>query len=89
MSMEWITPFDASISEPVNFTLFTVTPTVPSSDSSAPSTDPSAIERSQTRMVAMKTYQACVREYYDNVPYKSDAYMLGFLDAVAFMFNKN
>jgi hypothetical protein len=43
----------------------------------------------RTKMVTMKTYQACVGEYYDNVPHKSDAYMLGFLDAVAFMFNKN
>ena len=36
----------------------------------------------------MKTYEECVREYDDNVPHRSDAYMLGFLDAIAFMFNK-
>ena len=39
-------------------------------------------------MGLMKTYQECVREYDDKVPHRSDAYMLGFLDAIAFMFNK-
>jgi len=35
----------------------------------------------------MKTYQECVREYDDNIPHKSDLYMGGFLDAIAFIFN--
>ena len=37
----------------------------------------------------MKTYQECIREYDDKVAHRSDAYMLGFLDAIAFIFNKN
>jgi len=37
----------------------------------------------------MKTYQECVREYDDKVPHRFDAYMLGFLDVIAFIFNKN
>jgi hypothetical protein len=37
----------------------------------------------------MKTYQECIKEYDDRVPHKSDAYMLGFLDAIAFRFGKN
>ena len=40
-------------------------------------------------MGLMKTYQECVREYDDKVPHRSDAYMLGFLDAIAYIFNKN
>jgi hypothetical protein len=36
----------------------------------------------------MKTYQECVKEYDDNIPHKTDVYMVGFLDAVAFVFNK-
>jgi hypothetical protein len=34
----------------------------------------------------MKTYQECVKEYDDNIPHKTDVYMVGFLDAVAFVF---
>ncbi len=37
----------------------------------------------------MKTYQECVREYDDSIPHKPDLYMLGFLDAVAFIFDKD
>ena len=37
----------------------------------------------------MKTYQECLREYDDKIPHRSDSYMLGFLDAIAFIFNKN
>jgi hypothetical protein len=40
----------------------------------------------------MKSYQECVREYddYDDkIPHRSDSYMLGFLDAITFIFNKN
>ena len=37
----------------------------------------------------MKTYQECLREYDDKIPHRSDFYMLGFLDAIAFIFNKN
>jgi hypothetical protein len=36
----------------------------------------------------MKTYQECVNEYDDNIPHKTDVYMVGFLDAVAFVFGK-
>jgi hypothetical protein len=36
----------------------------------------------------MKTYQECVKEYDDNIPHKTDVYMVGFLDAVAFVFGK-
>jgi len=37
----------------------------------------------------MKTYQECIKEYDDRIPHKADVYMLGFLDAVAFIFDKN
>jgi hypothetical protein len=37
----------------------------------------------------MRTYQDCIKEYDDNVPHRSDVYMLGFLDAIAFIFNKD
>jgi len=37
----------------------------------------------------MKTYQECVREFDDNIPHKADLYMLGFLDAVAFIFDED
>ena len=47
------------------------------------------LERQKTKVGLMKTYQECVREYDDKVPHRSDAYMLGFLDAIAFIFNKN
>jgi hypothetical protein len=36
----------------------------------------------------MKTYQECVKEYDDKIPHRSDAYMLGFLDTIAFIFNR-
>ena len=37
----------------------------------------------------MKTYQECLREYDDKIPHRFDSYVLGFLDAIAFIFNKN
>jgi hypothetical protein len=37
----------------------------------------------------MKIYQDCIREYDDKITHRSDAYMLGFLDTIAFMFNKS
>ena len=37
----------------------------------------------------MKTYQECVKEYDDKIPHRSDAYMLGVLDTIAFMFSKS
>ena len=37
----------------------------------------------------MKTYQECIKEYDDRVPHRADVYMLGFLDAVAFIFGKS
>jgi hypothetical protein len=37
----------------------------------------------------MKTYQECVREYDDGIPHRADLYMLGFLDAIAFVFDKH
>ncbi len=37
----------------------------------------------------MKTYQECIKEYDDRVPHRADVYMLGFLDAMAFIFDKN
>jgi hypothetical protein len=37
----------------------------------------------------MKTYQDCIKEYDDAVAHRSDVYMLGFLDAVAFIFSKD
>ena len=37
----------------------------------------------------MKTYQECVKEYDAKIPHRSDAYMLGFLDTIAFIFNKS
>ncbi len=43
---------------------------------------------SQTKSDAMKTYQECVKECDDNIPHKTDVYMGGFLDAIAFVFNK-
>jgi hypothetical protein len=36
----------------------------------------------------MKTYQECVREYDDSIAHRADLYMLGFLDAIAFVFDK-
>jgi hypothetical protein len=38
---------------------------------------------------AMRTYQDCIKEYDDKVAHRSDAYMLGLLDAIAFIFNKD
>jgi hypothetical protein len=37
----------------------------------------------------MKTYQECVKELDDNIPHKADVYMSGFLDAIAFIFDKS
>jgi hypothetical protein len=37
----------------------------------------------------MKTYLECLREYDDSIPHKPDVYMLGFLDAIAFVFDKS
>jgi hypothetical protein len=37
----------------------------------------------------MRTYQDCIKEYDDKVAHRSDAYMLGLLDAIAFIFNKD
>jgi len=37
----------------------------------------------------MKTYQDCVREYDDSIPHRADLYMLGYLDAIAFVFDKH
>jgi len=37
----------------------------------------------------MKTYQECVREYDDRIPHRADLYMRGFLDAIAFVFDKH
>jgi hypothetical protein len=37
----------------------------------------------------MKTYQDCVREFDDRIPYQADLYMGGFLDAVAFIFDRD
>jgi len=30
-----------------------------------------------------------LREYDDKIPHRSNSYMLGFLDAIAFIFNMN
>jgi hypothetical protein len=38
---------------------------------------------------AMKTYQECVRELDDRIPHQPDPYIGGFLDAIAFAFDKN
>ena len=37
----------------------------------------------------MKTYQECVREYDDSIPHRAELYMRGFLDAIAFVFDKH
>ncbi|MGO9172772.1 MAG: hypothetical protein ACLP7P_12510 [Rhodomicrobium sp.] len=37
----------------------------------------------------MKTYQECIKEYDDRIPHRADVYMLGFLDAIAFIFGKD
>jgi len=37
----------------------------------------------------MKSYQECVREYDDSIPHRADLYMRGFLDAIAFVFDKH
>lgn len=37
----------------------------------------------------MKTYRDCIREFDDGVAHRSDVYMLGFLDAIAFIFGKD
>jgi hypothetical protein len=37
----------------------------------------------------MKTYQDCVQEYDASIPHKADLYMLGFLNAIAFIFDKD
>jgi hypothetical protein len=37
----------------------------------------------------MRTFQECVKAYDDNIPHKPDVYMLGFVDAVAFIFGKS
>ena len=37
----------------------------------------------------MKTYQECIREYDDHIPHKADLYLWGFLEAVAFIFEKD
>jgi hypothetical protein len=36
----------------------------------------------------MKTYQECIKEYDDRIPHRADVYMLGFIDAIAFLFDK-
>jgi len=36
----------------------------------------------------MRTYQDCIKHSDDKVAHRSDAYMLGLLDATAFIFNK-
>jgi hypothetical protein len=43
----------------------------------------------QNKIRQMKTYQECVQEYDEKIPHRSDAYMLGFLDTIAFIFNKS
>lgn len=37
----------------------------------------------------MKTYQESIREYDDSVPHRADLYMRGFLDAIAFVFDRH
>ena len=37
----------------------------------------------------MKTYQDCVREFDDRIPHQADLYMRGFLDAIAFVFDRH
>jgi hypothetical protein len=37
----------------------------------------------------MKTYAECVKEYDDRVAHRPDIYMIGFIDAIAFIFGKN
>ncbi len=37
----------------------------------------------------MKTYQECIREYDDNIPHKADLFLSGYLDAIAFIFEKD
>jgi len=37
----------------------------------------------------MKTYQESIREYDDSIPHRADLYMWGFLDAIAFVFDKH
>ena len=37
----------------------------------------------------MKSYQECIREYDDNIPHKADLYLWGYLEAIAFIFEKN
>jgi len=37
----------------------------------------------------MKTYEEYVKEYDEEITHRSDAYMLGFLDTIAFIFNKS
>ena len=37
----------------------------------------------------MKTYQECIREYDDNIPHKADLYLWGYLEAIAFIFEKD
>ena len=46
------------------------------------------VVRCKIKAGRMKTYQECVKEYDDKIPHRSDAYMLGFLDTIAFIFNK-
>jgi len=37
----------------------------------------------------MKNYQESIKEYDDSIPHKTDVYLLGFLDAIAFIFDKS
>ena len=37
----------------------------------------------------MKTYQESIREYDDSVPHRAGLYMLGFIDAIVFVFDKH
>ncbi len=39
-------------------------------------------------MGLMKKSQDCVGAYDNKVPHRSNAYMLGFLDAISFIYNK-
>jgi hypothetical protein len=41
------------------------------------------------KRVAMKTYQECIREYDDSIPHKADLYLSGFIEAMAFIFEKD
>jgi hypothetical protein len=40
-------------------------------------------------LVVMKTYQECIREYDDHIPHKAAPYLRGYLEAIAFIFEKD